>query len=62
MFECDPVATCNNALIIPPFSMTFRKRGKQTIPQVNGRATNVCMYNATWEACGYKCTRVAFIV
>ena len=30
---------CPNALI--SFSMTFRKKGKQTIPQVNGLATNV---------------------
>ena len=43
-----PTATCN-ALIILPFSMTFRKRGKQTVPQVNGLATNVCTYNATCE-------------
>ena len=43
MFELGaPTPTCN-ALITPPF-IDFRKRGKQTIPQVNGLATNV--YNA----------------
>ena len=34
--------------------MPFRKRGKQTVPQVNGLATNVCMYNATCEALWIK--------
>ena len=55
MFECGaPQPLVYNALIIPPFSMTFRKRGKQTVPQVNGLATNVCimpfvkLYETLW--------------